>query len=279
MAGITEKSIREFEQWLIGEERQPGTIEKCLRDVRELRVYLDGDDVTKENVATWKEYLLTEKHLCPVTVNSKLAAVDTYCKFAGIDCHVKFYKIQKKLFHTENKNLRKEEYLRLIEAAKRTGKHRLALLIETIGATGIRVSEVQYITVEAVRDGVARIHLKGKIRTILIPGKLCSKLMKYAKKNKITAGEIFITGSGKGISRKQIWAEMKAICKKAGVEKSKVFTHNLRHLFARIYFRATHDIAKLADVLGHSAIETTRIYLLTTEQDHARQLEQLGLVS
>ena len=122
MAVITEKDIRDFERWLIGEERQPGTIEKYLRDVRELRAFLDGSEITKENVATWKEYLLTEKHLCPVTVNSKLAAVDTYCKFAGIDCHVKFYKIQKKLFHTESKNLRKEEYLRLIETAEQTGK-------------------------------------------------------------------------------------------------------------------------------------------------------------
>ena len=278
MSVITEKSIREFEQWLIREERQPGTIEKYLRDVRELSAYLSGAELTKELLAMWKDYLLKEKHLCPVTVNSKLSAVDTYCKFTGIGCHVKFYKIQKKLFSTENRNLRKEEYLRLIETARRTGKHRLALIMETIGATGIRVSEVQYITMEAAQKGVARIHLKGKIRTILIPGKLCGKLIKYAQKNKITSGEIFITRSGKRISRKQIWAEMKALCIKAGVEKSKVFPHNLRHLFARLYFRATHDIAKLADVLGHSAIETTRIYLLTTEQDHARQLERLGLV-
>jgi len=157
-------------------------------------------------------------------------------------------------------------------------KHRVALLIETIGATGIRVSEVQYITVEAVKEGRTQISLKGKIRDILLPGKLCRKLIKYAKKNGIRAGAIFITKAGKPMSRKLIWAEMKAICEKAGVAASKVFPHNLRHLFARIYYKATRDIAKLADLLGHSSIETTRIYLLSTGEEHARQLEMLGLV-
>lgn len=152
------------------------------------------------------------------------------------------------------------------------------MLIETIGATGIRVSEVRYITVEAAKAGRTQISLKGKIRDILLPGKLCKKLLKYAKKQKIASGEIFITKSGKGMSRKQIWAEMKALCQAAGVEASKVFPHNLRHLFARVFYRVTHDVAKLADLLGHSSIETTRIYLLSTGAEHARQLEGLGLV-
>lgn len=278
MTKITEKTITEFKRWLISEERQEGTIQKYLRDVRELMIYLNNAEITKERVSEWKAYLLNEKRLFPVTINSKLAAIGTYCRFAGIECRVKFYKIQRKLFYEENKDLRKDEYLRLIEAAKRTGNNRISLIIETIGATGIRVSELKYITVEAVNNGVARIHLKGKIRTILIPGKLRKKLTKYAKERKIAFGEIFITKSGKSLSRKQIWAEMKALCEMANVEKSKVFPHNLRHLFAKLYYRATRDIAKLADVLGHSTIETTRIYLLTTEYEHSRQLNELGLV-
>ena len=278
MARITEGSIIEFEQWLITEERRKGTIQKYLRDVRELSDWLCDAEITKEKIFEWKEYLLAEKRLTPVTINSKLAAIGTYCRFIGIDCRVKLYKIQRKLFYADNKNLQKDEYLRLIDAANRSGDIRLALIIETIGATGIRVSELKYITVEAVRAGAARVHLKGKIRTILLPGKLCNKLMKYARKRKIASGEIFITKSGKSISRKQIWAEMKKLCDAADVEKSKVFPHNLRHLFAKLYYKATRDIAKLADILGHSAIETTRIYLLTTEYEHSQQLNRLGLI-
>ena len=276
MAYITEQTIDGFRQWLVSEERQSGTIEKYLRDVRELMVYLNGAEITKEGVSAWKEYLLTEKGLLPVTINSKIAAVDTYCRFAGIDCRVKYYKVQKRLFNSDKKNLDKDEYLRLIDTAKQAGKIRLALIMETIGATGIRVSELKYITVDAIRNGAARVHLKGKVRTILLPGKLCQKLLKYAKKN--ASGELFVTKSGHSISRKQVWSEMKAVCEKANVDNSKVFPHNLRHLFARVYYRATKDIAKLADMLGHSAIETTRIYLLTTETEHARQLNKLGLI-
>lgn len=278
MTKITEKTIDEFKQWLISEERQEGTIQKYLRDVQELMIYLNDAEISKEKVSEWKEHLLNEKHLFPVTINSKLAAVGTYCRFAGIDCRVKFYKIQRKLFCEESKDLHKEEYLRLIDSAKQSGNSRIALIIETIGATGIRVSELKYITVEAVNNGVARIHLKGKIRTILIPSKLRKKLTKYAKERKIAFGEIFITKSGKSLSRKQIWAEMKALCEMANVEKSKVFPHNLRHLFAKLYYKVTHDIAKLADLLGHSTIETTRIYLLTTENEYSKQISCLGLV-
>ena len=195
------------------------------------------------------------------------------------ECRAKYLKIQRKMFRSPEKELTKTEYLRLLETADALGKARLGLLIETICATGIRVSEVKYITVEAVRAGCTDIALKGKIRTILLPRKLCRKLQKYAKKQKITSGEIFLTRSGKGISRRQIWAEMKALCKKAGVAATKVFPHNLRHLFARTFYRACRDVAKLADVLGHSSIETTRIYLISTGIEHARQIERLGLIS
>ena len=195
------------------------------------------------------------------------------------DCRMKYLKVQRKLFRGTEKELTKDDYLRLLETANHLGRTRLALLIETICATGIRVSEVRYITMEAIQAGRADIALKGKIRTILLPGKLCRKLQKYAKKQKITSGEFFLTRSGRGISRRQIWAEMKTLCKKANVVPSKVFPHNLRHLFAQTFYRACRDVAKLADVLGHSSIETTRIYLISTGIEHAKQLERLGLIS
>ena len=177
------------------------------------------------------------------------------------------------------RELTKEDYTWLWSTANAQGKHRLALLMETICATGIRVSEVRYITVEAVQSGRADVSLKGKIRTILLPGKLCWKLQKYAKKQKVVSGEIFLTRNGKGLSRRQIWAEMKALCKAAGVVASKVFPHNLRHLFARTFYKVYKDVARLADVLGHSSIETTRIYLISTGVEHAHQMERLGLIS
>lgn len=274
---ITSENLNQFKDWLIGEEREIGTVQKYMRDLAAFSGWLADGEIEKETVSGWKEHLLTSGYK-PVTVNSMLAAINTYCRFAGLGIKAKFLRIQRKLFQEECRNLKKDEYERLVAAAERSGKERLALLFETIGATGIRVSEVRYITVEALNAGGTEISLKGKIRTILLPDKLCRKLLKYAKKQKIASGEIFITKSGKGMSRKQIWAEMKAICKKAGVEASKVFPHNLRHLFARIYYKATQDVAKLADLLGHSSIETTRIYLLSTGEEHARQLERLHLV-
>ena len=165
-----------------------------------------------------------------------------------------------------------------METAHSLGRERLALLMETICATGIRVSEVKYITAEAIRAGRTEIALKGKIRTILLPGKLCRKLQKYVRKRKIVSGEIFLTRNGKGMSRRQIWAEMKSLCEKAGVAPSKVFPHNLRHLFAQTFYRVCRDVAKLADVLGHSSIETTRLYLISTEAEHVRQMERMGLI-
>ena len=274
---ITEESITNFKTWLHSEERSAGTIEKYLRDVKALCAWLGGREVSKENVAEWKVSLM-EAEYKPVTINSMLASVNTYCRFADIDCKIKFLKVQKRVFRDEDKELTQAEYERLIATAQIKGNDRLALLLETIGATGIRVSEVQYVTVEAAREGRTRISLKGKIREIMLPKKLCRKLLKYAQRQKIASGEIFITKSGKGLSRKQIWADMKKLCKDAGVSESKVFPHNLRHLFARVFYRITRDIAKLSDLLGHSSIDTTRIYLLSSGEEHARQLEGLGLV-
>lgn len=275
---LTNRQIVSFRQHLKREEREQSTIEKYVRDVRLFEAWLSGRRVTAEIVTDWKNYLRTEGYK-PETINAKLSALNKFFAFMRwLGCRIKYLKIQKKLFRGTEKELTKGEYVRLLETADALRKNRLALLIETICATGIRVSEVRYITVEAVRAGYADVALKGKIRTILLPAKLCRKLQKYARKQKIASGEIFLTRNGKGVSRRQIWAEMKALCKKAGVAASKVFPHNLRHLFARTFYRACRDVAKLADVLGHSSIETTRIYLISTGKEHTRQLERLGLI-
>lgn len=276
---LTMEQIITYRTWLAAEEKSAGTIEKYLRDIYSFFRWLNGEAVSKERALDWKAYLL-ERGYAPVTINSMLSAVNSLLHFLGWDdCRVKFLKIQRRLFREEQRVLTRAEYERLLETARSLGRERLALLMETICATGIRVSEVRYITVEAVQRGRAEITLKGKIRTILIPNKLCRKLLKYAKKQKTASGEIFLTKGGMSLSRKQLWAEMKSLCKRAGVEPSKVFPHNLRHLFATVFYRACKDIVKLADVLGHSSIETTRIYLVTSGLEHARQLERLGLVS
>lgn len=261
------------------EEHSRGTIEKYLRDVRTFAQWLGARELTRETAVEWKEHLLAAGY-APVTVNAMLSALNGFFTFIGRgDCRVKFLKIQRRMFRAESKALTREEYMRLVSAAEARGNARIALLLETICATGVRVSEVRYITVEAARQGVAEVSLKGKIRTIIIPGKLRKKLLKYAGKRKIASGEIFLTGSGKGMDRRQIWAAMKALCGAARVESSKVFPHNLRHLFACRFYTVSHDIVKLANILGHSSIETTRIYLVTTSNENAEQMELLGLVS
>ena len=273
------EQLTAFARKLREEERSPGTIEKYLRDLQSFTRWLDGRPVTKEAASTWKEELI-QKGYAPCTINSMLVAVNGFFLFTGrAEFRARPLRIQRQLFREEKRELTRGEYDRLLNAARSLGRERLALLLETICATGIRVSEVRYITVEAAKQGKAEIHLKGKIRTILLPGKLCRKLLKYAKKYKTATGEIFVTRSGKGVSRKQIWAEMKHLCVQAGVEPSKVFPHNLRHLFARIFYQACRNIVMLADVLGHSSVETTRIYLISTGVQHAQTLERLGLVT
>lgn len=276
---ITQEALAAYKVHLEQEERGNATIEKYLRDVGELGLWLGGEPLIKDKLAAWK-HALQEKGRKPATVNSKLAAVNSFLRFMGWqECQVKFLRLQRRMFREKERELTRADYEKLLQTALNRKKPRLALLLETICATGVRVSEVRYITVEAARRGQTEIALKGKIRTILLPGKLCRKLLKYAKKQKTASGEIFLTRNGKSLSRKQIWAEMKGLCKAADVDPSKVFPHNLRHLFATVFYRACHDIVKLADVLGHSSIETTRIYLLTTGAEHMRQMEQLKLVS
>ncbi len=275
---ITEETLAAFARQLGEEERSPATLEKYLREVRQFAAFLGGREVTRDLAAAWREELSARQS--PATVNGKLTALDRLLAFLGWeDCRVKHLRVQRQLFRDSARELSREEYARLVETARRLGRSRLSLLMETICATGIRVSEVRYITAEAVREGRTEIALKGKIRTILLPGKLCRKLEKYARQKKITSGELFLTRSGRPMSRKQIWAEMKGVCRAAGVAPSKVFPHNLRHLFARCFYRVSRDVAKLADVLGHSSIETTRIYLISTGAEHARTLDQLRLIS
>ena len=275
---IREEDLCRFSRHLHDLEYAPGSIEKYLRDLTAFQHWLAGRTVTQREIAAWKEYLHS-LGCRSETVNTKLSALNRFFAFQGWSgLRARYYRIQRRFFRSTEREMTREDYGRLLSTAEGMGKTRLALLMETICATGIRVSEVKYITLEALRAGRAEISLKGKVRTILIPGKLCRKLERYAKKQNIATGEIFLTRRGKGLSRRQIWAEMKALCARAGVAASKVFPHNLRHLFARTFYRVSRDVAQLADVLGHSSIETTRIYLLSTGANHTRQLERLGLI-
>ena len=276
---LTLDHITAYEEFLCREERTAATKEKYLRSVRTFHSWAHGQAITKETVTAWKNCLVEQKY-APSTINTMLAALNRLFAFMGwTDCCAKYPKVQRRMFRESSRELTKEEYTRLVNSASHCGETKLALLMETICSTGIRVSEVKYITIEAIRVGKAEIHLKGKIRTILIPAKLCRKLIKYAEKQKIASGAIFCAGSGNPMSRYQIWAAMKKICKAAGVDPHKVYPHNLRHLFAVAYYKVYKDIARLADILGHSSIETTRIYLLTSGTEHRQQLERLGLIA
>lgn len=263
---------------LRADEKAAGTIEKYHRDLTAFAHWLEERTVSKESAAAWKAHLLNRSY-APRTINSMLAALNGFFRFMDWNIKVKFLKVQRQLFRDTSRELTRPEYDRLLTAAQSSGQERLALIMETLCATGIRISELRYITVEAAQAGHATISLKGKIRTILLSTKLCRKLLKYAKKQKIAAGEIFLTSSGRGISRRQVWYELKRLCRAAGVEPSKVFPHNLRRLFAVTYYKSCKDIARLADVLGHSSVETTRIYLTVSGAEQARQLDRLGLVS
>ena len=275
---IRQEQIEAYGAYLRGAERSDATIEKYLRSVSAFSIWLGDRELAKEEAAAWRERLLAQGR-SPSTVNTALSALNGLFAFLGRpDCRVRFLKLQRRLFRDRERELTRGEYERLVETARAGGNERLALLMETICATGVRVSEVRYLTVEAAREGRAEIRLKGKIRTILLSHKLAKKLLKYAKAQNIARGEIFRTAGGKALSRHRIWAEMKAICKKAGVEATKVFPHNLRHLFATVFYQTHRDVARLADLLGHSSIDTTRIYLMTSGAELCRQLDRLRLV-
>ncbi len=273
---ITHTHLTTFEQHLLREEKSAATVEKYLRDARAFMLYANGKTVSKELVVAYKQSL-EKLGYKPRSINSMLASLNSFLDFiAAGDCKVKTVRIQKPAYLTEEKELTQGEYKRLLTAAKH--KEQLNLVIRTICATGIRVSELKYFTVDAVYRGEVLVKCKSKARTILIPGDLRKLLLSYTKKHDITDGVIFVTRGGKPLDRSYIWAQMKGLCEAAGVNPSKVFPHNLRKLFARTFYDIEKDIAKLADVLGHSSIETTRIYIMTTGSEHRRQIERMGLV-
>jgi len=273
---ITNHQIREFAGYLCREEKSAATQEKYLRDVRAFRAYAAGRTVTRELVAAWKKQL-TRQSYAVRSINSMLASVNSLLDYLGLpDCKVKNIRMQHQTYCAEDKELTKAEYLRLLEASRKN--ERLNLILQTICGTGIRVSELTYFTVEAVKRGEVTVDCKSKTRTILIPGKLKRVLLNYAKRRKILSGAIFVSRNGRPLDRSNIWAAMKKLCAAAGVKDTKVFPHNLRKLFARTFYGIEKDIAKLADILGHSSINTTRIYIMSTGMEHRRKIERLGLV-
>ena len=264
--------MENFKAYLVDEEKSELTVEKYIRDVQRFRVWLGQRELNKTEVLTYKNELVEQYAV--VSVNSILSSLNCWFGYIGRhDCRVKTIKQQRRVFLSEEKELTKAEYSRLIKAAE--SKPRLCLLMQTICATGIRVSEHKFITVEAAREGQAEVRMKGKCRTVFLEKKLCKALLKYAKEKHVSTGPIFITSGGKPLNRCNIWAEMKKLCDTAGVRREKVFPHNLRHLFARLYYSIEHDIVRLADLLGHSNINTTRIYTMESGQTHRRQMERL----
>ena len=258
-------------------ERSPLTISKYAHDLNALLTYLGDMPLTKAALIGWKEQLSTA--LAPTSINSMLVAANGFLQFFGWqELKVNLLKIQRTVFIDEEKELTRTEYERLVRAAEHQENERLSLVIQTICSTGIRVSELRFITVEAVRIGRVEITNKGKRRTIFLPGSLCRVLTAYLKKHRKQKGTVFTTRTGKPLDRSNIWKDMKKLCETAGVDPHKVFPHNLRHLFARTFYALDHDLSRLADILGHSSIATTRIYTAECGTVHARQVERLGLL-
>ena len=274
---ITAKTIAKFKEHLILEERSEITIEKYIRDVKAFTAYTQNTVVTKETVISYKKHL--QETYAVRSVNSMLASINSLFAFLGWhDLKVKSLKLQQQVFCPEEKELTKAEYTRLCRTAEDKHNERLNLILQTICGTGIRVSELQYITVEAVKNGEAVVNCKAKTRSVFIVKELKQKLLRYAAEQNIKSGMIFVTRTGKPISRTNIWREMKALCEEANVNPQKVFPHNLRHLFARVFYGIEKDIAKLADILGHSSINTTRIYIISTGTEHRQRMENMRLI-
>ena len=274
---ITAQSIARFKSHLVSEERSEATVEKYIRDVKTFAEYAQSKAVRKETVIAYKKHL--QGNYAVRSINSMLASLNSFFAFLGWrDLRVKSLKVQQRVFCLEEKELTKEEYARLCKAAERRKNPRLCLLLQTICGTGIRVSELQYITVESVRRGEAAVKCKSKTRTVFIVKALRQKLLRYAAEQGIKSGMIFITRTGKPLGRTNIWREMKSLCAEANVNPKKVFPHNLRHLFARVFYAVEKDIAKLADILGHSSINTTRIYIISTGTEHRRRMERMRLI-
>lgn len=274
---LTETLITHYLLHLREAERSANTISKYAHDLHVLLSYLRGRPLTKEALIEWKKQLIAT--LAPASVNSMLAAANGFLQFCGwAELRIKLLKIQKSVFIDEEKELSRNEYERLVRAAKQNENERLALVLQTICATGIRVSELKFITAEAVRCGRAEINNKGKLRIVFLPGKLCRLLTDYLNRQGRTQGPVFVTRNGKPLDRSNIWRDMKSLCQSAGVDPKKVFPHNLRHLFARTFYAVDHDLFRLADMLGHSNISTTRIYTAECGNIHAQQIERLHLI-
>lgn len=274
---LTAKILVRFKKYLLLEERSAATIEKYLRDVRAFIAFANGAEITKELVIGYKKHL--QENYAVRSVNSMLASINSLFAFLGwLELRVKSIKLQQQIYCPEEKELTKAEYVRLCKVAERKHNKRLSLILQTICGTGIRVSELQFITVEAVRCGEATVSCKAKTRSVFIVKELQRKLLRYAAEQTIKTGMIFVTKTGKPVSRTNIWREMKALCEEANVNPRKVFPHNLRHLFARVFYSIEKDIAKLADILGHSNIDTTRIYIISSGTEHRRRMENMHLI-
>lgn len=275
---LTNEAIKNFEIFLREEEKSENTIQKYLHDVRAFMIFAGDSEITKETVITYKNKLINENYAVR-SINSMLASLNSLFAFLGwSECKVKSIKLQRQVYCSEEKELTKTEYMRLVNTAKQKGNERLNLILQTICGTGIRVSELQFITVEAIKNGEATVSLKGKTRSVFIVKELRKKLLRYVAEQGIKSGSIFITRTGKPMSRTNIWREMKNLCAQANVNPTKVFPHNLRHLFARTFYGIEKDIAKLADILGHSSINTTRIYIISTGTEHRRRMENMHLI-
>ena len=273
---ISPEKISEFTNYLALQERSTGTIQKYRRDLEKLRRFAGGEISDKATIA-FKEYLIRQGY-ADVSINSFLSAVNQYLKYMGFAAwQLRFLKIQRQTFRRAGKGLTTQEYQRLVEAARQQGNRRLALLVQAIAATGIRVSELRGITVEAARRGQAQIRMKGKTRQILLPRTLCNKLLSYCEKKRIYMGQIFITRTGRPLDRSNIWRMLKKLALTAKVKAKKVFPHNLRHMFAVAYYKRYKDVVRLADILGHSSIDTTRIYTARSGSEQ-QQIEELRLV-
>ena len=274
---ITDQKITCYRVVLQEEEKSRATIEKYIRDVERLQRFLSGQQLSKARLIEYKEFLCEKYEVS--SVNSMLAAVNHYLGYIGkSEWKLKQRKVQKLFFQNEEKELTRTEYFRLVQTANKQGNQRLSLILQTICTTGIRVSELSFITMDAVKNGRAIIQNKGKRRVILLPRQLCQILSVYMKSQNRMEGEVFVTAGGKPVDRSNIWREMKSLCNAAGVEEEKVFPHNLRHLFARTYYTKEKDLSRLADILGHSNVNTTRIYTMENGMMHARQMERLGLL-
>lgn len=277
MKKITDIIIKKYAEYLQDAEKSQATLDKYIRDITAFKAWLNDVPLSKAKVLEYKEQLI--KSHAPASVNSVLSSLNSFFNYCGeYGLKVKNLKIQKQIFARNDKELTKAEYERLVNAAKRKGNRKLSLIMQTICATGIRVSELCYINVEALNNGIAQVNMKGKLRVIIIPKELCKILARYAKENHIAKGSIFTTKSGKPLDRHTIWKMMKSLCESANVDKNKVFPHNLRHLFARTFYSIEKDIVRLADILGHSSVNTTRIYTMDSWEICHRQVQKLGLL-